>query len=95
LNATRDRTRLVSEQVLLLETLGLFWWLGRCRRIGVRGLFGRCQRSLQAMFLPGDQVEFDLKMLKFRRNTCKMQGVARVGGETVAEAELLAAVVDR
>lgn len=45
--------------------------------------------------LPGDQVEFDLKMLKFRRNTCKMQGVARVNGEVVAEAELLAAVVDR
>ena len=45
--------------------------------------------------LPGDQVEFELEMLKFRRNTCKMNGVARVGGEVVAEAELLAAVVDR
>ena len=45
--------------------------------------------------LPGDQVEFELEMVKFRRNTCKMNGVARVGGEVVAEAELLAAVVDR
>src|SRR6056297_2211650 len=38
--------------------------------------------------LPGDQVEFELEMLKFRRHTCKMQGVARVAGEVVAEAEL-------
>ena len=45
--------------------------------------------------LPGDQVEFELDMLKFRRHTCKMQGVARVAGKVVAEAELLAAVVDR
>src|SRR6056297_2705410 len=45
--------------------------------------------------LPGDQVEFELEMLKFRRHACKMQGVARVAGEVVAEAELLAAVVDR
>ncbi len=45
--------------------------------------------------LPGDQIEFELEMLKFRRNTCKMAGVARVGGEVVAEAQLLAAVVDR
>lgn len=45
--------------------------------------------------LPGDQVLFEAKMLKFRRNTCKMSGVARVDGQVVAEAELLAAVVDR
>jgi UDP-3-O-[3-hydroxymyristoyl] N-acetylglucosamine deacetylase/3-hydroxyacyl-[acyl-carrier-protein] dehydratase len=45
--------------------------------------------------LPGDQVEFQLQMLRFRRNTCKMEGVAIVDGQTVAEAELLAAVVDR
>ncbi len=45
--------------------------------------------------LPGDQVEFELDMVKFRRHTCKMRGVARVAGEVVAEAELLAAVVDR
>jgi UDP-3-O-[3-hydroxymyristoyl] N-acetylglucosamine deacetylase/3-hydroxyacyl-[acyl-carrier-protein] dehydratase len=45
--------------------------------------------------LPGDQLEFDLKMLRFRRNTCKMVGTATVDGEKVAEAELLAAVVDR
>jgi 3-hydroxymyristoyl/3-hydroxydecanoyl-(acyl carrier protein) dehydratase len=45
--------------------------------------------------LPGDQVEFELNMLKFRRNTCKMSALARVDGQVVCEAELLAAVVDR
>lgn len=45
--------------------------------------------------LPGDQVEFEAKMLKFRRNTCKMSALARVDGQVVCEAELLAAVVDR
>lgn len=45
--------------------------------------------------LPGDQVEFELEVLKFRRSTCKMAGKAFVAGELVAEAELLAAVVDR
>jgi 3-hydroxymyristoyl/3-hydroxydecanoyl-(acyl carrier protein) dehydratase len=34
-------------------------------------------------------------MLKFRRNTCKMSAVARVDGQVVCEAEMLAAVVDR
>ncbi len=45
--------------------------------------------------LPGDQVEFQLHMLRYRSNTCKMAGVATVDGEKVAEAELLAAIVDR
>jgi 3-hydroxymyristoyl/3-hydroxydecanoyl-(acyl carrier protein) dehydratase len=45
--------------------------------------------------LPGDQIEFELTMIKFRRNTCKMNGVAVVDGQRVAEAELVAAVVDR
>ncbi len=45
--------------------------------------------------LPGDQLIFEIELLKFRRNTCKMAGTATVDGEIVAEAELLAAVVDR
>ena len=45
--------------------------------------------------LPGDQIEFELTMVKFRRNSCKMNGVALVEGQLVAEAELIAAVVDR
>ncbi len=45
--------------------------------------------------VPGDQLYFELEMLKFKRNTCKMAGVGKVDGEIVAEAELIAAVVNR
>ena len=44
---------------------------------------------------PGDQVRFELDMLKFRRSYCKMAGKAFVGDDLVTEAELMAAVVDR
>lgn len=45
--------------------------------------------------LPGDQLIFELEMLRFKRNICKMRAVAKVGGEIVTEADLVAAVVDR
>ncbi len=45
--------------------------------------------------LPGDQLRFELKMISYRRSTCKMTGEAFVGDTLVCEAEMLAAVVDR
>ncbi len=45
--------------------------------------------------IPGDQLRFELEMLKFRGKTCRMKGVAFVDGQTVAEAEMMAAIVDR
>lgn len=45
--------------------------------------------------VPGDQLRFELKMLSFRRMTCKMRGEAFVDGEQVASAEFLAMVRDR
>ncbi len=45
--------------------------------------------------LPGDQLRFELKMISFRRSTCKMTGEAYVDGKLVCEAEMMAAVVDR
>ena len=45
--------------------------------------------------MPGDQLRFELEMVSFRRGTCKMKGSAYVGGDLVAEAELLAMIVDR
>lgn len=45
--------------------------------------------------LPGDQLRFELKMVSFRRSTCKMTGLAYVGEQLVCEAEMMAAVVDR
>ncbi len=44
---------------------------------------------------PGDQLRFELKMLKFRQSICKMEGKAYVDGTLVCEAELSAAVVNR
>jgi len=45
--------------------------------------------------VPGDQLRFELEMLSFRRNTCRMQGKAYVDDAVVTEATLMAAVVDR
>jgi 3-hydroxyacyl-[acyl-carrier-protein] dehydratase len=44
---------------------------------------------------PGDQLRFTLEVLKLRRTTCKMKGLAEVDGKRVAEAEILSALVDR
>jgi UDP-3-O-[3-hydroxymyristoyl] N-acetylglucosamine deacetylase/3-hydroxyacyl-[acyl-carrier-protein] dehydratase len=44
---------------------------------------------------PGDQIRFELELVKFRQSTCKMEGKAFVSGDLVAEASLLAQVVDR
>jgi len=44
---------------------------------------------------PGDQIVFELMMVKLRWPVCVMKGVGRVDGKVVAEAELKATVVDR
>ncbi len=43
---------------------------------------------------PGDQLVFELEMLQFRRHTCRMKGVGHVDGQLVAEAEMMARIVD-
>ncbi len=45
--------------------------------------------------VPGDQIRFELEMLSFRGKTCKMKGVGYVEGQVVAEAEMMAMVVDK
>ena len=44
---------------------------------------------------PGDQLRFELTLLKLKGVTSKMRGEAYVDNQLVAEAELLATVVDR
>jgi len=44
---------------------------------------------------PGDQIRFEVEMVKFRQSLCKMAGKAFVANDLVCEAELSAAVVDR
>jgi 3-hydroxymyristoyl/3-hydroxydecanoyl-(acyl carrier protein) dehydratase len=38
---------------------------------------------------------FELEMLRRRSNSCKMAGKAYVDGEVVAEADMIAAIIDR
>jgi UDP-3-O-[3-hydroxymyristoyl] N-acetylglucosamine deacetylase/3-hydroxyacyl-[acyl-carrier-protein] dehydratase len=45
--------------------------------------------------LPGDQIRFELELLKLKSMFCKMSGKAFVDGALVAEAELLSKVVDK
>ena len=44
---------------------------------------------------PGDQIRFEVEMLQLRRHTCRMKGAGYVEGQLVAEAELMARIVDR
>lgn len=44
---------------------------------------------------PGDQLRFEVEMLKFRRAMCKMAGKAYVNDELVCEAELMAAIANK
>ena len=44
---------------------------------------------------PGDQLIFELEMIKLRRTVCKMRGKGFVDGNVVAEADFVARMVDR
>ncbi|HUE77468.1 MAG TPA: bifunctional UDP-3-O-[3-hydroxymyristoyl] N-acetylglucosamine deacetylase/3-hydroxyacyl-ACP dehydratase [Longimicrobiales bacterium] len=44
---------------------------------------------------PGDQIVFELEMVQFKRHTCRMKGIGYVDGKVVAEAEMMARIVDR
>ena len=44
---------------------------------------------------PGDQIRFEVEVIQIRGRTAKMKGVGTVDGQVVAEAEMLARVVDR
>lgn len=45
--------------------------------------------------VPGDQLLFELELAQLRGRTCRMRGVGRVDGKTVAEATMTARVMDR
>ncbi len=44
---------------------------------------------------PGDQLRFELEMIQMRRHVCRMRGIGMVDGQLVAEAEMMARIVDR
>jgi len=45
--------------------------------------------------VPGDQLRSEVEILQLRGRNCRLKGVAYVDGQVVAEAEMLARVVDR
>jgi beta-hydroxyacyl-ACP dehydratase FabZ len=45
--------------------------------------------------VPGDQLRMEVTMIQFRGKIAKMKGVAMVEGKVVAEAEMMAGVVDK
>jgi 3-hydroxyacyl-[acyl-carrier-protein] dehydratase len=45
--------------------------------------------------VPGEQLIVEVKVLNFRADFCKLQGVARVNGELACEATLMCKMVDR
>jgi beta-hydroxyacyl-ACP dehydratase FabZ len=45
--------------------------------------------------VPGDQVRFELEVIKRKASTCKLQGKAFVDGQLAAEAIVMSAMVDR
>ena len=45
--------------------------------------------------VPGDQLRLEVEMVQFRGRTCRLKGVALVDGQVVAEAEMMARVMDR
>ena len=44
---------------------------------------------------PGDQIRFEVDIVQIRGQTARMRGLAIVDGQTVAEAEMMARIVDR
>jgi beta-hydroxyacyl-ACP dehydratase FabZ len=53
------------------------------------------QARFRRPVVPGDQIRLDVSVMKLRARTCKMRGLAEVGGELVAEAEIMSALVER
>jgi UDP-3-O-[3-hydroxymyristoyl] N-acetylglucosamine deacetylase/3-hydroxyacyl-[acyl-carrier-protein] dehydratase len=45
--------------------------------------------------VPGDQLRSEVEIVQLRGRNCRLKGVAYVDGQVVAEAEMLARVVDR
>lgn len=45
--------------------------------------------------VPGDQLRFEMRLLKFRMGSCKIEGKAFVGEDLVAETVFLATIRDR
>ncbi len=55
-------------------------------------LMGFDQVKFRKMVVPGDQLILELKVLKMRSNVMKLAGQAKVDGQLVAEAQIMATI---
>ena len=64
------------------------------KRGGLVFFMGMDKVRFRKPVLPGDQIIFEAQILKFRTKVAKMWGTAKVEGNLVAEAELMASFGD-
>ena len=87
--------------VLILEAMAQVGGFLLMRSVGARAekkviYFTGIERArFRRPVVPGDQIRFDVEFLQWRRQMCRMKGVALVDGKVAAEAEMSAVVVDR
>ena len=90
----------VMPAVLILEAMAQVGGMLMLNSVGDPGnklmyFMGIDGAKFRRPVVPGDQLRFKLTLLSVKRRTMKMRGEAYVDGHLVAEAELLATVVDR
>ena len=86
--------------VLILESMaqaGAFLVLYNLEDPLSKGMFFSAveKSKFRKPIVPGDQIKLEMKLLKFRLKTVKISGKAYVDNQLVAEAILLATLVDR
>ena len=86
--------------VLILESMaqaGAFLVLYNLEDPLSKGMFFSAveKSKFRKPIVPGDQIILEMKLLKFRLGTVKLSGKAYVDNQLVAEAILLATLVDR
>jgi len=92
--------RPIMPGVMILESMaqaGSFLVLYDLEDPLAKGMFfsGVEKSKFRKPIVPGDQIVLKMKLLKFRLGTVKIQGEAYVDNKLVAEAILLASLVDR
>ena len=86
--------------VLILESMaqaGAFLVLYNLEDPLSKGMFFSAveKSKFRKPIVPGDQIKLEMKLLKFRLGTVKISGKAYVDNELVAEAILLATLINR
>ncbi|HWN82381.1 MAG TPA: bifunctional UDP-3-O-[3-hydroxymyristoyl] N-acetylglucosamine deacetylase/3-hydroxyacyl-ACP dehydratase [Candidatus Udaeobacter sp.] len=90
----------IMPAVLIIEAMaqvGGFMLLNRVADPGSKLVYfiGIDQAKFRRPVIPGDQLRFELALVKLKGRICKMRGEAYVGDHLVAEAELLSSLIDR